>query len=359
MTSIEGFFYCANSSQQQAATLIVSDEGQVSVIIAEQVPESHEIILFRDLNISSRLGNTPRYLEFINGDRFETGDNDQIDALQKQHEQARGYRLLHVLESRFSIVLLATVVTVLFVAVFVKYGVPATASSIAQLLPESTSQYLGQGTLNILDEAVFDESELPAARQQKLIELFDGYSQSYPRYPVKVLFRKSDKIGANAMALPDGHIIFTDAMVELAQRDEELVAIFGHEVGHVVHRHLLRRVIQDSILTMLLVLITGDVSSASSVVIAVPGLLLELSYSRDFEREADDFAYQFLIDHQLAPKHFASIMQRLESSHSDQGSDSDREQKSHRQGDEDYDTSYLSSHPATQERIQRFLNGSS
>ena len=114
MTSIEGFFYYANSSQQQAATLTVSDEGQVSVRIAEEVPESDEVILFSDLEISSRLGNTPRYLEFVNGDRFETGDNDRIDALLKQHEQARGYRLLHVLESRVSIVLLATVVTILF-----------------------------------------------------------------------------------------------------------------------------------------------------------------------------------------------------------------------------------------------------
>ncbi len=79
------------------------------------------------------------------------------------------------------------------------------------------------------------------------------------------------------MALPDGHIIFTDAMVNLANQNEELIAIFGHEVGHLAHQHMLRRVIQDSMFTLVLVLVTGDASSA--LVSAIPAVLLELAYS--------------------------------------------------------------------------------
>ena len=118
--------------------------------------------------------------------------------------------------------------------------------------------------------------------------------------------------GANALTLPNGTIVFTDEMVNLAVNDHELVAILGHEIGHVVHRHILRRIIQDSTITILILFITGDVSSASSVVLALPSILLDLSYSREFEIEADDFAFDFFINNNLEPEYFAQIMRRLE-----------------------------------------------
>lgn len=354
MISINGLFFTANSSRQQASTLTIKTDGQVEVTSSEQQSLLSGMHNYSDLEISPRLGNTPRFIQFDNGNRFETLENDKIDQLLKQKKQNVFYRVLHSLESQLVFVLLVTVLTAFVVWGFIKFGVPASASLIAKSLPVETSQYLGQGSLKILDKSFFEPSELDPRRIQALRVLFERYAAPYGDYTVKVLFRKSDEIGANAMALPDGHIIFTDDMVKLAQQDEELIAIFGHEIGHLVHRHMLRRVIQDSMFTLVLVLVTGDVSSTSSIISTIPTVLLELAYSRKFELEADDFAYEFMRHNQLSPMHFAHIMQRLESNSKDQASASSRD-KSANQTNDDF-TSYLSTHPATQQRIQRFLD---
>ncbi len=197
-------------------------------------------------------------------------------------------------------------------------------------------------------------------RQNELAMKFISYIPQYASFGITVEFRQGKEVGANALALPDGKIIFTDELVALSQNDLELLAIFVHEVGHVAHRHVLRRVIQDSLLAVLVLMMTGDVSSASSLVYAIPSLLLELSYSREFESDADDFAYEFLVQNEIETIHFANIMTRLMESankvdHSNEAelTAADRSDYDERNGFENM-LPYLSTHPATKKRIQVF-----
>ena len=53
------------------------------------------------------------------------------------------------------------------------------------------------------------------------------------RQPYTLVFRKSDAIGANAMALPSGTIVVTDGLVTLAEDDREILGVLAHEAGHV------------------------------------------------------------------------------------------------------------------------------
>lgn len=353
MKSIQGLFFTATSSRQQASTLTINSDGLVELTNHEHQSLLTGVHQFNELNISPRLGNTARYIQFKNGDSFQTLDNDSVDELLKHAQQSVLYRVLHQMESHLVFVLLVTVITAFAVWGFMKFGVPAGASLLVTMLPDETSQYLGQGTLEILDQSVFEPSELDLQRRNELQRQFEQYAQPYQQYAVKVLFRKAQGIGANAMALPDGHIIFTDEMVNLAQQDEELIAILGHEIGHLVHHHMLRRVIQDSMFTLLLVLVTGDVSSASSVIAAIPAVLLELAYSREFELEADNFAYDFMLQNNIPPLHFAHVMRRLEASIK---AARPAQQDAGENAQQPYDySSYLSTHPATEDRIQRFL----
>ncbi len=61
-----------------------------------------------------------------------------------------------------------------------------------------------------------------------------------------VEFRASPIIGANAFALPGGIVIVTDQLMQLAEHDDEILAVLAHEIGHVKHRHVLRGLPQDS-----------------------------------------------------------------------------------------------------------------
>ena len=336
----EGFFFHAASSQRQPALLLVNDLGKVSLADGDGGDLGAPSCEFGDLVISPRLGNTPRQVEFADGSRFETRDNAAMDQMLRHFDVDHGSRLMHLLESRLMLALPVALFTVLVIWGGITYGVPAGARWLAMVLPAEASAYIGQGTLQALDQSLFEPSELPAQRQRELQQLFHQYTARYAELQPRVLFRQSSAIGANALALPDGHIVFTDAMVELSSDDRELLAILGHEIGHLAHRHVLRRVIQGSMLTVVIVLVTGDVNAASSIVAAAPTILLELSYSRQFEREADEFGYRFMRQHDLDPQHFADIMQRLERL----GGDDEMGKES----------AWWSTHPATGERIERF-----
>lgn len=354
MIVIEGSFFHGGRSGRQPATLSINQQGQVFILLNdEQKPLSGPNFLMPDLQVSARLGNTPRFIDFPNQDRFETTDNEQVDQLMKTHQQGVFNRVIHQLETHFQFVLLVVFLVSVFVWASIKYGVPILSNVVAQSLPVETSEYLGKGTLEFMDKTAFSQTELTVSRQKQLTVLFQRYFDDYPEYSLQVKFRKAESIGANALALPDGTIVFTDEMIELAEDDKELVAILGHEIGHVVHRHLLRRIIQSSGIGLVLVIITGDVSAASSLIVSIPAVLLELSFSREFEREADDFALAFLQRYELNPEYFATIMLRLTDSFKPE------EEGSQTASDEepsvlDQLTPYLSTHPMTDQRIQQF-----
>jgi hypothetical protein len=337
---IEGAYFPAGSSSRVMACLQVSDQGRVRLVEAIGDETLVASCAFVDLRVSVRIGNTPRHLEFADGGCFETSDNHAIDDLNRRFETDTVQRWLHVMESRLPIVFLLAALTLAGVWGGVRYGVPVGASWLAASLPVEASGYIAQGSLKLLDESVFQPSALATARRQELADLFAGYTAEYPRLKPEILFRQSKQIGANALALPDGHIVFTDALVELAEDDQELIAILAHEIGHLAQRHTLRRIIQGSMLSVVIVLVTGDVTAASSIIATVPTLLLELSYSREFEREADDFCFELMHRRGLDTRHFANIMRRLEG----QGASSDTPGGS----------AWWSTHPATRERIERF-----
>jgi Zn-dependent protease with chaperone function len=102
-------------------------------------------------------------------------------------------------------------------------------------------------------------------------------------------------MGANAFALPGGKIVMTDGIVKAAADkglpDDALVGVLAHEIGHVVHRHTTRMVLEQGVLQMGLGLALGDVSA---IVSTGSALLTGLSYRRSHEREADCYAIDLM-----------------------------------------------------------------
>ncbi len=347
---IKGNYYDGADSRLHPAALTVR-QSDVRIVDAED-PEKILVSAPRsDITISPRLGNLPRIINFAGGGKFETTDNQAIDNLQHQLGESR-HNWLHRLESRYILVIAMLIAMVITTWGTVKYGVPATANWIAHQLPASLYQQAGQHTVNYLDRIIFKPSTLPAERQGELREVFlKQLDDSERRQSISVLFRDGGVIGANAFALPSGIVVFTDQMVKLSCDDRELIAIFGHEVGHVQQRHLMRSAIQGSIVGLAVAMMVGDASALGEIIVALPALLLEMSYSRNFEREADDYALQFLQQRNIDSGFFSSIMARLTAQTAiDPTTDNGDQQAedSHRYED------YLSTHPATAERLEKF-----
>ena len=96
-------------------------------------------------------------------------------------------------------------------------------------------------------------------------------------------------------------------------------------------------VLQNSAVAVLVATITGDPFSTSSLVVALPTLLANSKYSRDFETEADDYAYHFLQDNNIETSTFSDMLERITDNAKQSGIEM-----------------YLSSHPTTIDRLQRF-----
>jgi Zn-dependent protease with chaperone function len=232
------------------------------------------------------------------------------------------------------------VIPVIFLAMLVGsyvYGIPMLAGVAADRMPAAITDRLGSETLAVLDRQVFTASAIPRARQQAIDAAFRGLRMpagSTGAYRLE--FRKSDAMGANAMALPSGTIVVTDGLVALARDDREILGVLAHEAGHVEGRHGLRGLLQNSLVGMLMALVAGDISSLAA---AAPAALLEANYSRELEREADDFAIEVLRANGIPLRYLADILRRLESASGASGLSSALK--------------YLSTHPATAERVQR------
>lgn len=300
------------TSAMVPATLTVSEDGLARVTLVDGGQVREETL--ESVTISPRLGQTPRYVYFSAGGKFETRDNDQIDQWVKQHKGRGWDTWVDKLESHWQAVAASLVVVIFMSWALVVYGVPAASNRIAHWIPDQVPEMIGAHVMELLDEDFFEPTTLSQDEQQRILDHFQPALDQHPDLPLRVLFRDGGSIGPNAFALPDGTMVFTDQIVALSRDDDELLSVLAHEIGHVAERHSMQGLVRSSLMGFIILAVTGDVSASSELLLGVPLLLMELSHSRKFESQADDFALDYMRRNQIEPSHFINIMSRMESS---------------------------------------------
>ena len=147
---------------------------------------------------------------------------------------------------------------------------------------------------------------------------------------------------SDLFALPGGTLLMTDKLVRLAQNDDQISAVLAHEIGHVRHRHGLRLGLQAAGIAALSAALFGDAVSITGLAVTLPTAILQNGYSRELETEADDYAFVRLKEVGISPKAFAEMMELFE-------------KQAHEKSPKGSAMDYLSTHPATANRIQRAL----
>src|SRR5690606_42011003 len=93
----------------------------------------------------------------------------------------------------------------------------------------------------------------------------------------------------NAFALPGGQTFYLSALIEASHTPDEFAGVLAHELGHVYHRHGMQTLISTSTTGLLVGFILGDITGLS-VAGAVGASLIDNRFSREAERQADNFA---------------------------------------------------------------------
>jgi Zn-dependent protease with chaperone function len=321
--SVAAYYFDGKTSRRYAVDLSVeSDVAHVSGEVRLACP-------LVELRVSERSAHTVRKVTFPDGAYLEIQDRAAFNALLAE----TGYRDSFVvrMQQSWRSTLLALLGTVAVLVLGYMYGLPQASKAIAYALPESVEHSIGSGTLAFLDKHVLAPSSLPLERREAIKARFQGLMPPFPNEPhFELVFRKGN-IGPNAFALPSGQIVLTDEIVKLVDDDDAAMGILAHEMGHLYYRHLMRRIVQTSTVGAVTTLLFGDVSA---VVANLPTLVLDMKYSRDAEREADDYAIAMLKKNGINLAKFALVFEKL----------------GEKTGDP---VPYLSSHPASAERIAR------
>ncbi|MEN3294672.1 MAG: hypothetical protein V7642_3925, partial [Burkholderiales bacterium] len=289
-----------------------------------------------DLVISEPLEHAPRIMRLPTGGFLETND-PALNTLLAEN----GYRDPWVVrwQQRWPLSLLALVLMLALVTVGYRWGLPWTADRIARHLPMSIEKKIGDEQLKIIDAGQMQPSRLAPAEQERLKRLVSRLEQPHGEKTSYRLEFRDSREGPNAFALPNGVIVMTDQLVALAGNDQAIMAVLGHELGHLQRRHALRRLMQTLGVGVVINMFIGDVST---VMAAVPTLLLDQNYSRDFEREADQYAMDMMRANRIPLSPMADLFERMGTPPAAGRAASP--QQANRAG-------YFSSHPSDRERI--------
>jgi len=334
-------YFDGHSARQQAVTLRTTP-GLLEVR-GEGVARDEAL---SDVRISAKLGRAPRLLYFADGAHCQVNDHAGFEALLQQAGIAP-HSLLSRLENSWRHALGAALLSILFVVASFYWGLPLAANVAAGRIPAKLALSMDTHFLGALDEGLMQPSKLSKARQNKLLGRFDALHEVNALPPHSLEFRSSKEIGANAFALPGGTVVVTDQLVALAKNDDEVLAVLAHELGHVSERHPLRQLLQSSVVGLAMTWYLGDISS---LLAAAPTMLLETSYSRDFERRADRYAVSLLRMNGIVPTRLADMLEKLEESHRQAGKSN---------GQPSRIMQFFSTHPDTGERIRDIRNEAS
>jgi predicted Zn-dependent protease len=151
----------------------------------------------------------------------------------------------------------------------------------------------------------------------------------------------------NAFALPGGFVGVHTGLLSAAESESEVASVLAHEIAHVTQRHIARMLGQQQQLQLPMLaalaaailfgrsrpdLATGAVAAASA-----GALQTQLSFSRDFEREADRIGFQALESAGFDVHAMATFFEKM--------------QRGMRVADDGTVPGYMRTHPITTERI--------
>jgi len=142
-----------------------------------------------------------------------------------------------------------------------------------------------------------------------------------------------DQDSINAFALPGGNIGVFTGILEVTENQDQLAAVIGHEVAHVIARHSAERMTMSRV--------SGTVGAVGGAVVGVGNastmaqLGLDLPFGRKQEDEADLLGLDYMAQAGFDPREAVSLWQNM------------------RKKNPGSPPEFLSTHPSSLTRIER------
>jgi len=307
MTQSSGYYYAPSSSQQNPAELRRTGDTIFVINSAGETLHQQDI---KQCDVSTPLAGLPYKVLFNDGACYETLDQHSVESLFKEHFKPSS---IHFIEQHILAIALAVIAIPLLVFFALKFAMPIAAQQLAPKVPQSLLTKLDQTIIEAMDKQMFSPTRANPTLRANL-------NNAWARLPnnenLTLLARHGGEAGANAFAMPGGHIVVTDQLLDALQNENEILAVLSHESGHVFEYHGLRNIIRSLGTAAVISAVIGDASwVAELVLVSVPTLMGQLSYSRELEQSADDYAKGVLLTLNLPSSCLGAGLTHLLESH--------------------------------------------
>ncbi len=243
--------------------------------------------------------------------------------------------------------------TVLFTAVLVAGASPLAAQPLPELgdaagaaIAPQVERRIGESIMRDIryrDPAYVDDAEISDYLEGLGRQLLASNRDARPDFE---FFAVRDP-SINAFALPGGFIGVNTGLLTAAESESELASVLAHEIAHVTQRHIARllgaqqQMQLPSMVALAAAILLGgsrpDLAAGAAAAAQGTAIQSQLSYTRDFEREADRIGFRALQSAGFDVRAMPSFFEKM--------------QRANRLGDDGTVPSYLRTHPMTTERI--------
>ena len=204
--------------------------------------------------------------------------------------------------------------------------------------------FMPDAQINQMGLQAFDsiKQEKPVSNNARYVQVANCITQALTRetggaWEVVVF----DDPSPNAFALPGNKIGVHTGMIQLVDNQDQLAAVIGHEIGHVLAKHSNERVSQEMAVSQGMALIQAVTAPQTALGQTAIGLLgvgaqygVLMPYSRTHESEADIIGVDLMAKAGFDPRQSISLWQKMD------------------QASQGQSIEFLSTHPSHSTRIQ-------
>jgi predicted Zn-dependent protease len=146
-----------------------------------------------------------------------------------------------------------------------------------------------------------------------------------PAQPFEYHFYVIKEESYNAFAIPAGHIFIHSGLLAVMESEDELAGILGHEIAHVVNRHISKRIERSKKIDLVTLAgmvagvfigaTTGNSAAAQTLTIgsAAAGQTATLAYSREDEAQSDQLGLKYIQAAGYDPRGLITVLQKIRS----------------------------------------------
>lgn len=226
------------------------------------------------------------------------------------------------------------------------FNMDGLSGRLARHVPVEWEQQLGDQVFKQykVDSHFMDQKQADALLQPLVQPLLDANPDK--RFEYRIHINRDEEV--NAFALPGGYVVINTGLIIRAETPEELLGVVAHEIAHVTEQHGVRNIIGTAGIYLTVNALLGDMTGLLALIADAAPFLINQSYSRGFETEADEKGVALLERANINPGGLTSFFEKLR--------EEEEKRLKEMAGDDNQDLakatlSIVSTHPATEDRI--------